>query len=170
MKGQFKEILDTIQYIPETQQNIILPNSFGIGFTIQKEQQWVFGFDYRVIDYKKFTWPTIQPSLGQHTKLSVGVQYYPAKNPGLGFLKHTYYRAGIKTQTMPFQIAGQSVNENAITFGLGMPLKRTTSTVNLGFEFGQRGTASKGQLVEQYVNLSVGFMLNDLWFQRSKID
>ncbi len=170
VRGQYKEVLDTITYVADQRENLVLPNSYGLGFTLQQKLKWVIGFDYRVIDYKNFVWPLAQPTLGQNTKMSVGVQYYPAKNPGPGFFQHTYYRFGLRNQSLPYQVAGKNVSENAISLGLGFPLKKSTSTVNLGVELGQRGDLKAGQMQERFVLLNLGFMLNDLWFQRRKID
>lgn len=170
VRGQYKEILDTIASTEDLEESFVLPNAYGVGITVQKNLKWVFGLDYRVVDYKGFVWPMQQPTLTQNTKLSAGVQYYPAKNPGPGFFQHTYYRLGLRSQSMPYEVAGKRVSENALSLGFGFPLKKTTSTINLGLEFGQRGDLNAGQMRERFALLSVGFMLNDLWFQRRKID
>jgi hypothetical protein len=170
VRGQFKEVLDTIAYSSDQKENLILPNSFGFGFNVQYKLRWVFGLDYRVIDYKNFTWAMPQPVLGQNTKLSMGVQYYPAGKPGPGFFEHTYYRLGLRNEKLAYTVNGKSVVENALSAGIGLPLKKTTSTINIGLELGQRGDLNSGQMRERFVLLNVGFMLSDTWFQRRKID
>jgi hypothetical protein len=67
-------------------------------------------------------------------------------------------------------VKGQSIKDNALTFGLGMPLGGTFSNVNIGFEFGQRGTTNADLVKENYANVSVGFSFNDRWFQKRKFD
>ena len=55
-------------------------------------------------------------------------------------------------------VKGQSIKDNALTLGLGMPLGGTFSNVNFGVEFGQRGTTSAdlvkdGSKKESLINL-----------------
>ena len=56
-----------------------------------------------------------------------------------------------------------------MNFGLGLPV--SSSSINLGFEFGKKGTTSNGLIEENYFNLSVGLSLGDYsWFKKRKID
>jgi len=55
-----------------------------------------------------------------------------------------------------------------MNFGLGLPVGN--SSINLGFEFGKKGTTSNGLIEENYFNLSVGLSLSDIWFKKRKID
>jgi hypothetical protein len=57
-----------------------------------------------------------------------------------------------------------------MTLGFGLPLNGTFSNVNLGFEFGKRGTTNAGLIEENYTNISLGFTFNDEWFRRRKIN
>jgi len=55
-----------------------------------------------------------------------------------------------------------------VTFGLGLPITGSLSNVNLGFEFGKKGTTSNSLVQENYFNINIGVSLNDKWFVRSK--
>ena len=62
------------------------------------------------------------------------------------------------------------IDDFGISFGLGLPLKRL-STINMGFEFGKRGTLQNNLIQENYFNLRVGLSLTDMnWFIQRKID
>jgi hypothetical protein len=61
-------------------------------------------------------------------------------------------------------ISGQSVKDLGMSFGLGLPLSGNFSNINVGFEFGKRGTASLGLIQENYANLTIGLSFNDRWF------
>jgi hypothetical protein len=60
-----------------------------------------------------------------------------------------------------------------MSFGLGLPLKQASS-VNLGFEFGKRGTAANNLIEENYFNLRISLSLTasgaQSWFRKRKID
>ncbi len=55
-----------------------------------------------------------------------------------------------------------------MTFGLGLPVG--LSKINLGFEFGKKGTTSQNLIQENYFNLNIGLSLNDLWFRKREIN
>ena len=61
-----------------------------------------------------------------------------------------------------------------MSFGLGLPLGRKLSNINIGFEFGEKGSTSNSLIQENYINLRVGLSLNAVgrqaWFQKRKID
>jgi len=44
------------------------------------------------------------------------------------------------------------------------------SNLNLGFEYGKKGTTDNGLLEEKYVNFRLSLSLNDIWFKKRKID
>jgi hypothetical protein len=69
----------------------------------------------------------------------------------------------------------QDVKQMALTVGLGLPLQPAYARssfykMNVSAEIGRRGKVSNGLIQERYVNLHLGFMLNDKWFQRFRFD
>ena len=42
--------------------------------------------------------------------------------------------------------------------------------LNIGFEYGYRGTTNDGLIKESFYRFTVGFSINDLWFFKPKID
>ena len=76
------------------------------------------------------------------------------------------------------------LNEMAISFGAGIPIRRTFQEVNtdegrifkylallnLGFEIGQRGTLDNNFIKEKFISARIGITINDKWFIRRKID
>jgi hypothetical protein len=85
------------------------------------------------------------------------------------------YRVGGFHTNSPIISIGQQVPEYGITVGLGFPIRHrstsgplVTSMINIAAEFGQRGNSRAGQLTEEYVNLKLGFAINDMWFFKRK--
>ena len=66
------------------------------------------------------------------------------------------------------------VDDFGISFGLGLPLGRKLSNLNLGFEFGKKGTTSNNLIQENYFNVRLGLSLiaagRQAWFQKRRID
>jgi len=44
------------------------------------------------------------------------------------------------------------------------------SNLNLGLEYGQRGTTNSGLIQENFFKLSIGLSLNDQWFVKRKFN
>lgn len=85
------------------------------------------------------------------------------------------YRIGFRYNKTQYYINKQDINDMAITFGVGLPLARNPysgafSKINISAELGQMGTINNSLIRERYVNLNVGFTLNDRWFRKNSID
>ena len=63
-----------------------------------------------------------------------------------------------------FLLNGQQVNATGFTLGIGIPVFRYYNSVNLGIDFGQRGTLDKNLVRERYFLFTVSFNLHDIWF------
>jgi D-hexose-6-phosphate mutarotase len=57
-----------------------------------------------------------------------------------------------------------------MSFGVGLPLKRTKSSVNVNLEFGKKGTQKENLIQENYTKLSLNFTLHEYWFVKRKFD
>ena len=63
---------------------------------------------------------------------------------------------------------GEAVNEFGISFGVGLPIKNTGSSVNLGFEIGRRGTTDNDLIRENYFKFTLGLAIFERWFLQRK--
>ena len=62
------------------------------------------------------------------------------------------------------------VNDFGMSFGVGLPMGKQLSNVNLGFELGKRGELNNGLIKENYLNFRLSLTLNDKWFNKRKLD
>jgi hypothetical protein len=113
-------------------------------------------------------------------RFSLGGFYLPKTNSISSYWERVTYRAGIKFEKIGLAIDGSGAGENftsiddfGMSFGLGLPL-RQLSTVNLGFEYGKRGTISNNLIEENYFNFRLSLSLTasgtQSWFRKRKID
>ncbi len=90
------------------------------------------------------------------------------------------YRGGLRFEKIGLAVDGSgtganftSIDDFGMSFGLGLPLKQL-STVNLGFEYGKRGTTSNNLIEENYFNVRLSLSLTASgaqgWFRKRKID
>jgi hypothetical protein len=70
-------------------------------------------------------------------------------------------------------INGTTIKRYAGTVGVGLPLRSNNGSyykINIAAEIGQRGSLVNGLVKENYVNIHLGFTLNDKWFTKYKFD
>lgn len=110
-------------------------------------------------------------------KLSVGGFYIPKYNSISSYWDRVVYRAGIRSEKTGLMvngtnIAGQftEINDFGMAFGVGLPMGNQISRLNLGFEFGKRGTTDNGLIEEKYFNFKLGLSLSNKWFKKRKIN
>ena len=104
---------------------------------------------------------------------ALGGFYIPDYTAFNKYLKRITYRAGVRFSNTGMVINDTSVDDFGITFGVGLPLGAnggSFSNLNLGFEYGTRGTTDFMLIEENYFKINVGLSLNDRWFQKRKIN
>jgi hypothetical protein len=80
------------------------------------------------------------------------------------------YRAGVSYKQTYLKFDNQQINDYGITFGVGLPIYRSNSTINVAVEFGRRGTTNNNLVLENYTKLNMSVNLYDLWFIKRKFD
>ncbi|MCO4293097.1 hypothetical protein NF867_09495 [Solitalea sp. MAHUQ-68] len=170
--------VDTIAYSNDVEGNFVLPTSHTLGFTFNKANKLIAGFD---IDYQKWTQYT-ENGQSRNFKdmygVRLGAQYTPDIYSVSSYMKRIEYRAGFNYYKSYLNLRGHDINEMDLTLGVGLPMSSqffggllyTGSKLNLGVQFGTRGTTSNGLVKERYANLYLGFTLNDRWFIKRKFD
>lgn len=150
-----------------------LPSKLTFGVGIGDTKKWIFGseitfqnssnFGNRFNDINNVTYEN-------STRFTVGGYYIPNYKSFSNYFERIVYRGGFRYENTGLIINNKSIEDAALTLGLGMPLRGTFSNINIGFELGNRGTKDAGLVREHYMNFSVGLSLNDRWFQKRKYD
>lgn len=148
-----------------------LPQKWTFGAGLGDSKKWLLGGevsfqgvgklanDYNTID---------EVSYEKYERYSIGGYYTPNSNPFSSYLKKITYRAGLRYEKTGLVVNSVSINDTALTFGMGLPITGALSNLNLGLEYGKKGTTSHNLVQENYFSLSVSFSLNDKWFVKSK--
>lgn len=173
-EGNAMSALDTLSFIENAKTNLRLPLTHSVGFTLQKENKWLLGADYRMGNWSSMTINNVNQNLQDTYGVSVGGQFTPDVTAINGYFKRVDYRLGFQYDKTYVKMNNQDVKQMAVTVGLGLPLasyaRSSFYKMNVSAEFGKRGTINNGLIQENYVNFNLGFMLNDKWFQRFKFD
>lgn len=168
--------IESIELNNETRK-IDLPAMFNVGFAIGEEKKWLIGTEFTtqnaVENGNRFT-NINNSSFERANKFNVGGYFIPQYNSFSSYWSRVTYRAGMRYENLGLMVNNQSINDFGITFGLGIPLRRYSdafanfSNINIGFEYGRRGTKNSNLIQEDYFNISLSLSFNDKWFQRRK--
>ncbi len=166
--------LDTVSSVTGLSRNINLPLKHNIGFALSKGYNWMVGADFKYADWTYFQTRAGEPSLGKNYGVAVGGQIKPDPT-SFKYWNIVDYRLGFRYNQTQLKYNNQNINDMAVTVGLGLPLPETNfgltfSRINISAEFGQQGSLSNNLVRERYVNLNLGFTLNDTWFRRRSYD
>jgi hypothetical protein len=126
------------------------------------------GADFLWQNWEKYTYYGNSDSLANRWNIAVGGEYIPdAKSIG-SYLQKVAYRAGFHYGKTPLDLKGKHLEEFGISFGLGLPIKKSKSTVNLSANFGKRGTIQNGLIQENFFKFTIGVNVFENWFFKSK--
>lgn len=169
---------DTL-YTVSTQGRITSPLKTILGFGFGKENKWFAGLDYEFKDAINTSGTLLASTntykYGKSNRISFGGFYLPKVNSISSYWDRVTYRAGVRFEDTGLLIQGANAGEYTkikdfgISFGLGLPL-RNTSSLNVGVEYGKKGSTINNLIQENYFNFRLSLSLNDRWFQKRKIN
>lgn len=164
------KLRDTVSFLVDYKGKINLPQTIGAGLAFKKGDKFFVGVDYYIENWSQYSYFGINDLLQNASSICVGAQYTPKP----GFLGNTLergsYRIGFRSTNSHLNLKNTPIVENSISFGAGLPMRRSTSSVNLSFELGTRGTTTNNLIKENFFKFNIGFSLNDVWFIKRKID
>lgn len=166
--------LDTIAFTERAGRKINLPIKHNLGFTLSKGYNWMVGADFKYADWSNFQTRPGEPKLGKNYGIAVGGQFKPDPT-SINYWNVVDYRLGFRYNKTHIKYNNENINDMAITAGFGFPLPetnfgRTFSRINISAEFGQQGTLKSNLIRERYININLGFTINDSWFIRRSLD
>jgi hypothetical protein len=149
------------------------PSQISLGAGIGKSKKWFVGGEFTSQKTSNFTNRTFDlenVSFVDAIKFKIGGFYIPNYNSLGSFWKRVVYRTGFRFEETGIVINGEAINEFGISFGVGLPVGRLFSNINLSFEMGRRGTTSAGLVEETFIQTFISLSLNDRWFEKRYYD
>jgi len=172
--GEEQAAFDTLQLVENNASKLKLPLVHNFGIAIQKDNNWLIGADYRMGKWSELSIDAVNQGLEDSWGFSAGAQITPDITSIGSYFKRVEYRVGFQYDKTYIRMNDQDIKQMAVTFGFGLPLAQSSRfsfyKLNLTTEIGRRGMISNGLIQENYINLHLGFTLNDTWFRRFKLD
>lgn len=159
--------------IPLDDTEITFPSQFTFGAGLGNSKHWFIGAQYINLKTSNFNDPIFNVGTVKFTdanKYRIGGFYIPNYNSLTSYWHRIVYRGGIRYEENGINVRGEDINEFGISFGVGLPIGKFYSNLNIGFEIGSRGTTTNGLVKENFFNTFLSISLNDKWFEKRYID
>ncbi|GAO42070.1 hypothetical protein [Flavihumibacter petaseus] len=165
--------VDTVYSNVDQSGKVTFPASYGVGFTLERQDKWLFGVDFQQTNWDDYRFFGEKDSVASNWKIKAGGQFVPNAF-GTNYWGRVSYRFGFNYGPDYISLNGKTINEWAGSLGFGFPVRPNRfsnqyTNINLALEYGRRGDNTT-KLQENQFRLSLGFTLSDLWFVKKKYD
>jgi long-subunit fatty acid transport protein len=159
---------DSIYHFEGTKQLITLPTALGAGICTGSTNRWFLSLDASYSKWTEFRYLGSNPELKDQLRVSLGGQFRPSPVDIGKYYERINYRAGVKYQQSYLEINNTRLNEVGVSFGFGLPMKKSKSTINIAVEMGTAGTTDNNLIKENYFKITIGSALQERWFLKNR--
>ncbi len=145
-----------------------IPLQLGLGYALDVNEHISIAATYTYYDWKrqKLNYPNAYTDKAQ--QYAVGFQYTTHKRIQGQMREKTFFQLGLSYNQGYINLLGQSIDDMSATAGIGSNLTRLINCY-LGLEVGRKGDVSKGQIRENYTQVSVGVTIKEFWYNTKKL-
>ncbi len=159
---------DTISFHNDMSGDLVIPTSWGAGVFARVNSNWGMGLDLLWQNWEAYELFDQSGNLNDTWQLAGGMVHNPSVQTYSSFPRRIEYRAGFRYGQTYYNLHEQAMNEFGISFGVGLPIRRTLSAMNISFEFSQRGDTGNHLIKENFYRFNIGVNINDRWFLRRR--
>lgn len=164
-------VRDTVTQSDSQDAPVQMPSRLTGGISIGKSGYWLFGIDLNTEKWADFRYlGQADPLLTNEMGIKMGVEVTPDPRTLTKMWRATHYRFGFSYQTGRLYIDEQALKTLSFSFGVGVPIRKLSSRINLSLEAGQTGKSEGNIIRETFFVGTVGLSLNDRWFIKPKFD
>ena len=160
-----------------------IPNTFGFGFTWNRNKQLTVGADVTYQDWSKVRYSShMDDNLNESNRfndrwrINAGMEYTIAPRDR-SFVKRMKFRGGFNYSNSYLNVINSDsqvggYKEYGVTFGLGLPIRDNysgrTSYININFEYNSLRPELSNMVKEEYYGVSLNVNINELWFLKNR--
>ncbi len=160
--------LDSVYRVTNEKGKIVSPANFGFAIMLEKIDKWMFGAEFNYADWDSYQYFGVKDAVKSNWTARIGGQFVPKIN-SKSYWSRVAYRGGFYFGP-DYVNLGSTLNNWAVTFGMGLPVRRNVytnqyTTINTSFEIGGRGK-KQDAVRENLFRFAIGFNLSDIWFNK----
>ena len=168
MDTDVEYLIDTIAYGVNDHAKLTMPQGFGVGFAMQKNNRWLLGADFDWTQWSHFAREGVTEELKDSWRVAAGFEYMPAYSSVSNYFRRAHYRVGGNFERGFLYLNDHYINKVGVSAGISLPLPRSLSKVNFAVEVGQYGTKQDGLIRENYLKFDLGVSVFERWFVKRK--
>ena len=165
-----EDVKDTINIEASEKGQVILPTAFGGGIMIGSTNRWLATADVNWQKWTEFRYLGTDLHLKNTLRIALGGQFRPAIVEMGKYYERINYRAGFRFEQSNLEIKNTRINDFGVSFGVGLPMKKSRSTINIAVEVGSQGTTNNGLIKDNYVRFTLGAAIQERWFQKRRFN
>lgn len=165
-------VSDTISYTPVSSTKTFIPGTLSLGISFGKKYKFTTGIDYVATRWSNATIPGSGSGvIGNTQEIMVGAEFIPDKFSNYSFVNRIEYRIGGHIGDDYLIVDGNQTREYGASMGLGIPLRRSASKVNIYFDYTNKsGSSSTSLHYENFFTMGISLNLYDFWFLKRKYE
>jgi hypothetical protein len=176
--------VDTALFQKNIRGKVELPSNITAGIALHKKittvrgsfDQWVIGVELNQSNWKDgYRFYGVTDQVRNATMFRAGAQLCPNPFAFENYWSTVTYRFGLFSGNDYINVNNNGLKVIGLTMGLGLPIRKYRSydyqftLLNLALQMGRRGE-SASNFRENFVQLTVGYSLSDVWFNKRKYD
>lgn len=147
--------------------NYTMAETWGAGISWEWDKRLYLEGDFTYQPWSKAKYQGTEGQLLNRYKLAGGIQFIP--KPRGNYFERVQYRAGAFANRDYLRVLGNSVREFGASIGFGLPTPVSKTMVSIGLEWRHRQAHPNPLIKENYLCVTLGLNINELWFRPSRI-
>jgi len=169
ISGAYEIVKDTSSNVVEWGE-VNLPKYISTGLMYRDGEKWLLVADYSIQNWADYTLLGESDDLSNSMRLSGGLQYTPEFNSVTKYYKRMQYRLGAAYSNTPLTLNDTQLKEMSVSFGFGIPVRKSRTKYDVSLILGQRGTTENSLIKEQFVKFGLSVSYDGIWFVKRKYD
>ena len=150
--------------------DINLPQYISAGLSYRDGKKWLLIADYSMQNWADYALLGESDGLSNSMRLSGGMQYTPEFNSVTKYYKRMQYRLGAAYSNTPLLLNDTQLKEMSVSFGFGIPVRKSRTKYDVSLTLGQRGTTDNNLIKEQFIKFGLSVSYDGIWFVKRKYD
>lgn len=168
----YNNIMDSLYENDTKKGTLQIPDRYTFGLSFERLNRWVVGVEYSMINFENYReFGRKDPDLSNAFTFRAGMELIGRRLDN-NFMNRLSYRFGYhySTNYVDLNYQDSKLTQYGVSFGFGMPIRRSQSRMDFAVEIGRKGNMNNGQIQENYGRIVVGISAFERWFVRGKFD
>jgi len=147
-----------------------MPQTVRGGIAFGHTDKFTAGADIIYTNWSEASLPGTYGTYTDVISLHAGAEFIPDKFSNYSFFDRVEYRAGCRYGESYALYGGDNIKEYGITFGAGIPMRRSRSRISLVVDLSKRGNPDAGLPGETRILIGASLNLYDYWFLKRQYE